>query len=149
MLAALLGGLLIAFVALTRQGDEAGRPAPSPPAAPAASRAPAAGVPEVAPSRARPPRPSLADLQLALEAATSERELAEAAVLRAQSVLEGAEEQLEFRLEQGEDAAALAADAAAMIEEPFAELQDALRRLDQAEAGETALRDELTRAASD
>jgi hypothetical protein len=149
MLAALLGGLLIASVVLMQDGDEAVRPAPSPIAVPDASDIPSAVESEVGTSPAPPLHPSLADLQLALEAATTEREFAEAAVVRAQSALEAAEEQLEFRLEQGEDADALAADAAAMIEEPFAELQDALRRLDQAEASETALRDELTRAAAD
>jgi len=149
MLAALLGGFLIALVVLTEDKDEAGFPEPSPIAAHDASRVPAAVAPEVAAPRARPSRPSVADLRLALEAATAERELAEAAMVLAQSALEAAEEQLEFRLEQGEEADALAADAVAVIEEPFAELQYALRRLDQAEASEAALRDELTHAASD
>jgi hypothetical protein len=147
-LSALIGSFLIATWFLLRHGpapadDAIPLTAPDLPADPPSLQSGPARLPET------PPAPSTRDLQLALEAAVAERKSAEAALVRAQSALEAAEEQLEFRLDQGEDAELLADDAVAMIDAPFAELQRALRRLDQAEASEASLREELSRAVSD
>ena len=150
ILSALAGSFLIVAWFLSRHGHE---PVPPDDAVPLTAPDLAADRPALQPGPARLPEtksaPSARDLELALEAAVAERESAEAALVRAQSELEAAEAQLEFRLDKGEDAELLADDAVAMIDAPFAELQRALRRLDQAEASAAALREALSRAVSD
>jgi len=93
-----------------------------------------------------PGSPTLRDIELALEAAVAEREAAVAEVRRAQQALEAVEEQLGFRIDQGEAPDDLIDEADASLAAPFRRLQDALRRLEQAEVSENVLREQLAAA---
>lgn len=112
-----------------------------------------AGVPagrSAVPAREAPPPASasaIRDIELALEAAVREREAAVSEVQRAQQALEAVEEELSFRIDQGEAPDDLIAEAEAGLAAPFRELQNALRRLEQAEVSENALREQLAAAA--
>jgi len=154
LLAALCAGFFLALLFLFG-ADRDGRDAAPPPATPSQSADSrttiASGSPagHAAGSPAPPDRstkPSVRDIELALRAAIAERAAAEAEVDRAQAAMEAAEAQLEFRVDQGERPDDLVRDAYDTLPTPFDALQDALRRLDQAQAGETALREELALA---
>lgn len=107
------------------------------------SPAPPAALPGPEPV---PGSPTLRDIELALEAAVAEREAAVAEVRRAQQAVEAVEEQLGFRIDQGEAPDDLIDEADASLAAPFRRLQDALRRLEQAEVSENVLREQLAAA---
>ena len=89
---------------------------------------------------------TIRDLELALEAALAEQRAAENAVLSAEAALLDVEEQLDLRVEQGEAPDDLEAEAERMLDGVFASLQDAMRRLDQADASVEMLEEELAMA---
>lgn len=108
---------------------------------------PAAGGNAAAPEVEGPDRlPAIRDLELALEAALAEQRAAESALRNAETALLDVEEQLDLRVEQGEAPDDLEAEATAMLDGVFASVQDALRRLDQADASVEMLEEELAAA---
>ena len=90
--------------------------------------------------------PAISDLELALEAALAEQRTAEDAVRSAEAALFDVEEQLDLRVEQGEAPDDLEAEAEILLEGVFNGMQDALRRLDQADASVEMLEEELALA---
>ena len=90
--------------------------------------------------------PAISDLELALEAALAEQRTAEDAVRSAEAALFDVEEQLDLRVEQGEAPEDLEAEAEILLEGVFNSMQDALRRLDQADASVEMLEEELAMA---
>jgi hypothetical protein len=151
---AAVGAVLVLAFLFLRDGEgerpTAGDTRPPAPDGPAAGERSAGGPPERSASLAshEPSRAPSAvrDIELALEAAVSEREAAVYEVQRAQQALEAVEEQLSFRIDQGEAPDDLTAEAEAALAAPFRELQTALRRLDQAKVSENALREQLAAA---
>ena len=111
---------------------------------------PAAAGNDAAPAAGAPGRlPAIRDLELAMEAALAEQSAAETAVLSAEAALLDVEEQLDLRVEQGEAPDDLEAEAELMLGGVFSRLQDALRRLDQADASVEMLQEELAVARSE
>ena len=130
-----------------RRGDTTGPEAPA--RGSAHEAAPAAGGNVAAPEVEGPDRlPAISDLELALEAALAEQRAAESALRNAETALLDVEEQLDLRVEQGEAPDDLEAEATAMLDGVFASVQDALRRLDQADASVEMLEEELAAARS-
>lgn len=112
------------------------------PAAAASDALPGVGEP------GRLPPVAIRDLELAMEAALAEQRAAEDAVRRAEAAMLDVEEQLDLRVEQGEDPDDLEAEAVVMLDGVFVNMQAALRRLDQADASIEMLEEQLAQARS-
>lgn len=117
------------------------------PAAPAdASPSASARDAEAAVDRLASARQAVRDLELALGAAVEERKRAEALLEQSEQAVEDLERFIERIEERGEDPADYAEEGLEMFQPAFYAYQEAFSRLEQAEASEAALREELAGA---
>ncbi len=145
----LLAAILIAlWLYPTDTGREAPvETQPPPPAAPAGT--PASAAQAEAPPTAQEPatvEQTVRDLELALGAAVEERKRAEALLEQSEQDVEDLERFIEQIEERGEDPADYADEGLELFQPAFYAYQDAFSRLEQAQASEAALREELAAA---
>ena len=140
------------LIALWLYPTDTGREAPvETPPAPAAAPA---GTPSASEQDEAPPaaqelataRQTVRDLELALGAAVEERKRAEALLEQSEQDVEDLERFIEQIEERGEDPADYAEEGLEMFQPAFYAYQEAFSRLEQAEASEAALREELAAA---
>jgi len=140
------------LIALWLYPTDTGREAPvetAPPSAAAPGGTPAGAERREAPQTAQElatARQTLRDLELALGAAVEERKRAEALLEQSEQDVEDLERFIEQIEERGEDPADYADEGLEMFQPAFYAYQEAFSRLEQAEASEAALREELAAA---
>ncbi|WP_405220808.1 hypothetical protein [Lentisalinibacter sediminis] len=144
-----LAAILIAlWLYPTRTGREGPvETPPPPPAAPAGTQS-STGQGEAPPTgqRLASARQTVRDLELALGAAVEERKRAEALLEQSEQDVEDLERFIEEIEQRGEDPVDYAEQGLEMFQPAFYAYQEAFSRLEQAEASEAALREELAEA---